>query len=104
MPSRSRKRPETTLPQAAESAELAHGVFLERRGDDSRSGNAAFMVLRLVDALGTTTGSPKSDQGFRSQTAATEQLCRDQLAAGTETTHLLGIIESAADAQRARDP
>jgi tetratricopeptide (TPR) repeat protein len=77
-------------------------VFLERSPDDDNCADAAFMVLRLVDVLGVA--DQKSDQGFRYQTAATEQFCREQLGPGTETTHLHGIIESVGDAHRARNP
>src|ERR1041384_8665328 len=83
MPSRSRQRPDAVLPLPTESVGLPHAVFLERSPDDDNCADAAFMVLRLVDVLGVA--DQKSDQGFRYQTAATEQFCREQLGPGTET-------------------
>src|SRR6266436_5532271 len=102
MPSRSRQRPDAVLPLPTEPVGLPHAVFLERSPDDDNCADAAFMVLRLVDVLGIV--GAKSDQGFRYQSAATEQFCREHLAPGTEATHLLGIIESVGDAHRGSNP
>lgn len=89
---------------------LFHTVFLERGASDidasteSRLGQAAFLVLRLVDLLATDGPAPAQDDLFRYQAAATARYCREEVAPGSEAEHLLGLVHAAAEAQRRRHP
>ena len=88
---------------------LLHVVFLERAGgapDASSSdhlGEAAFIVLRLVDLLATDRGPPSRDQVFRFQAAATARFCREEVEPGVETDHLIELVRSTSAAQQRRD-
>ncbi len=86
---------------------LPHAVFLERlagapnaSSSEARLGRAAFVALRLVDLLGHDREALHAD-AFHYQHVATERACRELPADRTETTHLVGIVASAADALRA---
>jgi len=89
---------------------LPHAAFLQRLAGapaatsvDARLGNAAFLALRLVDLLGPA-GEPAHPDAFRYQHAATERMCRELPAAGTETGHLSGLVRSTAEAFRSGNP
>jgi tetratricopeptide (TPR) repeat protein len=88
---------------------LLHVVFLERggRADDATSsdhlGEAAFIVLRLVDLLATDRGAPSRDQVFRFQAAATARFCREEVEPGVETDHLIELVRSTSVAHQRRD-
>ena len=88
---------------------LLHVVFLERAsGDaDAPSGNhlgeAAFIVLRLVDLLAMDRGAPSRDHLFRYQAAATARYCREEVEPGVETDHLVELVRSANAAHQRRD-
>ena len=88
---------------------LLHVVFLERAGcspDASSSdhlGEAAFIVLRLVDLLATDRGAPSRDQVFRFQAAATARFCREEVEPGVETDHLIELVRSTSVAHQRRD-
>jgi tetratricopeptide (TPR) repeat protein len=84
-------------------------VFLERMAgapsassSEARLGRAAFVALRLVDLLGHDREALHAD-AFHYQHVATERACRDLPADRTETTHLAGLVQSAADAFQADD-
>src|SRR6266480_5255396 len=88
----------------AQHAGLPHAVFLHRMAGGSepstlepRFGRAAFIALRLVDLLGPehTTLHPDA---FHYQYVATARCCRDLPPGATETSHLLGLVRSTADA------
>jgi tetratricopeptide (TPR) repeat protein len=88
---------------------LPHAVFLERMAgapsvssSDARLGRAAFVALRLVDLLAHDAEALHPD-AFHYQHVATERACRDLPADKTETTHLVGLVGSAADAFQAHD-
>jgi tetratricopeptide (TPR) repeat protein len=89
---------------------LFHAVFLERAaGDleaspDGRLGQAAFLVLRLIDLLATDHQAAHQDDLFRYQAAATARYCREEVAPGIEIEHLLRLVQSATEAQRRRHP
>src|SRR5439155_22440750 len=70
---------------------------------DGRLGNGAFLALRLVDLLGPGS-EPAHPDAFRYQHAATERMCRELPATSTETGHLTGLVRSAAEAFRSRNP
>ena len=89
---------------------LPHAVFLKRLAGaptatsvDGRLGNGAFLALRLVDLLGPGS-EPAHPDAFRYQHAATERMCRELPATSTETGHLTGLVRSAAEAFRSRNP
>ncbi|MGH7428845.1 MAG: hypothetical protein ACREJ4_10915, partial [Candidatus Methylomirabilaceae bacterium] len=88
---------------------LLHVIFLERAGDapDSPSsdhlGEAAFLVLRLVDLLATDRGAPSRDQIFQYQAAATDRFCREELEPGVETDLLIELVRSTTAAHQRRD-
>jgi tetratricopeptide (TPR) repeat protein len=88
---------------------LLHVVFLEREGGapDATSsdhlGEAAFIVLRLVDLLATDRGAPSRDQVFRFQAAATERFCREEIEPGVETNYLIELVRSTSAAHQRRD-
>lgn len=88
---------------------LSHVVFLERAArevDSSQSkfGQAAFLVLRLVDLL--AAGQPEPSQGdlFGYQAAATGRYCEENLEPGPQTEQLLEIIRAASYAHRRHQP
>jgi tetratricopeptide (TPR) repeat protein len=88
---------------------LLHVVFLERTGStpgDSSSdhlGEAAFIVLRLVDLLATDRGASSRDQVFRFQAAATARFCREEVEPGVETDYLIELVRSTTAAHQRRD-
>src|SRR6059036_157157 len=82
---------------ASQHASLPHAVFLQRMA--SGSGQAAFIVLRLVDLLGPEHATLHPD-AFHYQYVATARCCRDLPPGATETSHLLGLVLSTADAFR----
>ncbi|HEY6157105.1 MAG TPA: tetratricopeptide repeat protein [Gemmatimonadales bacterium] len=88
---------------------LPHAVFLRRlagatRGTslDARLGRAAFVALRLIDLLGPDEHLPTPD-AFHYQYAATERACRGLPADRPETSHLIGVVQSTADAYHTSD-
>jgi tetratricopeptide (TPR) repeat protein len=88
---------------------LPHAVFLRRlagatRGTslDARLGRAAFVALRLIDLLGPDEHLPTPD-AFHYQYAATERACRGLPADRPETSHLIGVVQSTADAYHTHD-
>ena len=88
---------------------LPHAVFLRRlagatRGTslDARLGRAAFVALRLIDLLGPDEHTPPPD-AFHYQHAATERACRGLPADRPETSHLIGVVQSTADAYHTHD-
>lgn len=89
---------------------LFHAVFLERAAGDldaspeGRLGQAAFLVLRLIDLLATDRPGASQDDLFRYQAAATARYCREEVAPGTEVEHLLRLVQSATEAQHRRHP
>ena len=87
----------------------SHAAFLERLAGASspasaraRLGHGAFVTLRLVDLLGPA-GASLPVAAFQYQLAATERSCRELPGDSTETAHLCGLTQAAADAFRARD-
>src|SRR5438067_1597906 len=82
---------------ASQHASLPHAVFLQRMADGS--GQAAFIVLRLVDLLGPEHATLHPD-AFHYQYVATARCCRELPPGATETSHLLGLVRSTADAFR----
>jgi tetratricopeptide (TPR) repeat protein len=98
-----------TAEPAPELRTLPHAVFLERMAgapsassSEARLGRAAFVALRLVDLLAHEREALHAD-AFHYQHVATERACRDLPADKTETTHLVGLVEGAADAFQAQD-
>jgi tetratricopeptide (TPR) repeat protein len=96
-----------TAKPAPELRALPHAVFLERMAgaptassSEARLGRAAFVALRLVDLLGHDREALHAG-AFHYQHVATERACRDLPADRTETTHLVGLVQSAADAFQA---
>lgn len=88
---------------------LPHAVFLERLANapkasssEARLGRAAFVALRLVDLLAHDREALHRD-AFHYQYVATQRACRDLPADRTETTHLVGLVRSAADAFQTED-
>jgi len=88
---------------------LPHAVFLERMAgarkassSEARLGRAAFVALRLVDLL-THDRQALHAGAFHYQHVATERACRDLPANRTETTHLVGLVRSTAEAFQAGD-
>src|SRR5207237_245613 len=79
---------------ASQHASLPHAVFLQRMADGS--GQAAFIVLRLVDLLGPEHATLHPD-AFHYQYVATARCCRDLPAGATETSRLTGLVRSTAD-------
>ena len=87
---------------------LSHVVFLERaaREEDaaqSRFGQAAFLVLRLVDLLATRAVASQDDL-FGYQAAATGRYCEENLEPGASTELLLEVIRTASYAHRRHQP
>jgi tetratricopeptide (TPR) repeat protein len=94
---------------AAELRTLPHAAFLERMAgapsassSEARLGRAAFVALRLVDLLAHDRAALHAG-AFHYQHIATERACRDLPMDRTETTHLVGLVRSAADAFQADD-
>ena len=88
---------------------LPHTVFLRRlagatRGTsiDARLGRAAFLVLRLIDLLAPDE-RPLVPDAFNYQHAATARACRGLPADRPETSHLIGVVQSTADAYHTQD-
>jgi len=88
---------------------LPHAVFLRRlagatRGTslDARLGRAAFVALRLIDLLAPDEPALPRD-AFHYQHAATERACRGLPADRPETSHLIGVVQSSADAYNTGD-
>jgi len=88
---------------------LPHAVFLRRlagatRGTslDARLGRAAFVALRLIDLLAPDEPALPRD-AFHYQHAATDRACRGLPADRPETSHLIGVVQSTADAYHTRD-
>src|SRR2546430_9351768 len=88
---------------------LPHAVFLRRlagatRGTslDARLGRAAFVALRLIDLLAPDQPALPRD-AFHYQLAATERACRGLPADRPETSHLIGVVQSSADAYQTGD-
>src|SRR2546430_196615 len=88
---------------------LPHAVFLRRlagatRGTslDARLGRAAFVALRLIDLLAPDQPALPRD-AFHYQHAATERACRGLPADRPETSHLIGVVQSSADAYQTGD-
>lgn len=94
-----------TAPQHA----LLHAVFLRRLAEAStgpaaqaRLGHGAFLTLRFVDLLDPGLQRVRPD-AFGYQLAAMDRMCRELPGDSTETAHLVGLVQAAADAYRARD-
>ena len=88
---------------------LPHVVFLERAAREhdsaqSRFGQAAFLVLRLIDLLGTGQTSPNGDDLFGYQAAATGRYCHEQLEPAAPADRLLELVGAASYAHRRHDP
>ena len=88
---------------------LSHIVFLERAAREhdsaqSRFGQAAFLVLRLVDLLGGRQTAPNGDDLFGYQAAATARYCQEQLEPGPQTDRLVDLVSTASYARRRDDP
>ena len=88
---------------------LPHAVFLRRLAGatrdtslDARLGRAAFVALRLIDLLAPDQPALPRD-AFHYQHAATERACRGLPADRPETSHLIGVVQSTADAYHTRD-
>jgi len=88
---------------------LPHAVFLRRlagatRGTslDARLGRGAFVALRLIDLLAPDEPALPRD-AFRYQHAATDRACRGLPADLPETSHLIGVVQSTADAYHTHD-
>ncbi len=87
----------------------SHAAFLERLAGApapasarARLGQGAFVTLRLVDLLGPA-GATLPLAAFQYQLAATERSCHNLPGDSTETAHLCGLVQAAADAFRARN-
>jgi tetratricopeptide (TPR) repeat protein len=88
---------------------LLHVVFLERAAREhdsaqSRFGQAAFLVLRLIDLLGANETAPNGDELFGYQAAATGRYCHEQLEPGPQTDRLLDLVSAASYAHRRSNP
>jgi tetratricopeptide (TPR) repeat protein len=87
---------------------LSHVVFLERAAREhdsaqSRFGQAAFLVLRLIDLLGGHQTAPNGDELFGYQAAATGRYCHEQLEPGPQTDRLLDLVSAASYAHRRKN-
>ena len=87
---------------------LPHVVFLERAAREhdsvqSRFGQAAFLVLRLIDLLGAHQTAPNGDDLFGYQAAATGRYCHEQLEQGLQTDRLLDLVSAASYAHRRKN-
>jgi tetratricopeptide (TPR) repeat protein len=88
---------------------LPHVVFLERAAREhdsaqSRFGQAAFLVLRLIDLLGAEQAPHTRDELFGYQAAATGRYCHEQLESGPPADRLLELVGAASYAHRRHDP
>lgn len=88
---------------------LQHVVFLERAVRDpdatpSGFGKAAFLVLRLVDLVGTVHPPAARDELFGYQAAATGRFCGDHVEHGPSVALLLDLVRSATYAHRRQNP
>lgn len=89
-------------------ASLPHSVFLRRvatrpaTDPEVRLGQGAFLVLRLVDLLGTDR-EPVAADAFRYQWTATERYCTELEIEGPEGVHLSSLVHAIHDAQRLQD-
>lgn len=95
--------------EAAPQHALLHAVFLRRLAEAStgpaaqaRLGHGAFLTLRFVDLLDPGLQRVRPD-AFGYQLAAMDRMCRELPGDSTETAHLVGLVQAAADAYRARD-
>jgi tetratricopeptide (TPR) repeat protein len=87
---------------------LLHVVFLERAAREhdsaqSRFGQAAFLVLRLVDLLAAGQTTPHGDDLFGYQAAATGRYCQEQLESGAPADCLHELVSAASYAHRRHD-
>jgi tetratricopeptide (TPR) repeat protein len=89
---------------------LPHAIFLQRaarapqgKGLESRLGQGAFLVLRLIDLLDPGSDDAVHPDAFAYQRVATERFCRDLRASSTEGAHLDGLVGSAAAAHSEGD-
>jgi tetratricopeptide (TPR) repeat protein len=87
---------------------LSHVVFLERAAREqdttqSRFGQAAFLVLRLIDLLAAEQVSHSRDELFGYQAAATGRYCQEQLESGAPADRLLELVGAASYAHRRHD-
>lgn len=85
-------------------AALRHAVFLTRQSSEpeigapaARLGQAAFLVLRLVDLLFPTQSMGAPDV-FLYQASATERYARELDVESPEKAHLLAVVKGARDA------
>lgn len=88
---------------------LPHVVFLERAAREhdsaqSRFGQAAFLVMRLIDLLGARQTTPNGDDLFGYQAAATGRYCHEQLDPGPQTDRLLDLVSAASYGHRRKNP
>jgi tetratricopeptide (TPR) repeat protein len=88
---------------------LPHVVFLERAARELDSspgkfGQAAFLVLRLVDLLAPTGAPGPNEDLFGYQASATGRYCTEQLEPGTATECLQDVVRTASYAHRRRAP
>jgi tetratricopeptide (TPR) repeat protein len=88
---------------------LPHVVFLERAAREFDSspgkfGQAAFLVLRLVDLLATSHEPGPHDDLFGYQAAATGRYCNEQLEPGKAAECLQHLVRTASYAHRRREP
>lgn len=88
---------------------LSHVVFLERAAREqdttqSRFGQAAFLVLRLIDLLAAEQATNTHDDLFGYQAAATGRYCEESLDSGPQAEQLLEIVRAASYAHRSHRP
>jgi tetratricopeptide (TPR) repeat protein len=88
---------------------LPHVVFLERAARELDSspgkfGQAAFLVLRLVDLLAASHDPGPQDDLFGYQAAATGRYCNEQLEPGKAAECLQQLVRTASYANRRREP
>jgi tetratricopeptide (TPR) repeat protein len=88
---------------------LPHVVFLERAAREFDSspgkfGQAAFLVLRLVDLLASSHEPGPQDDLFGYQAAATGRYCNEQLEPGKAAECLQELVRTASYAHRRREP
>jgi tetratricopeptide (TPR) repeat protein len=88
---------------------LPHVVFLERAAREFDSspgkfGQAAFLVLRLVDLLAASHEPGPQDDLFGYQAAATGRYCNEQLEPGKAAERLQQLVRTSSYAHRRREP
>ena len=88
---------------------LPHVVFLERAAREIDSspgtfGQAAFLVLRLVDLLTVADEPGSNDDLFGYQASATGRYCSEQLEPGAAAEYLQELVRNASYAHRRRAP